>query len=293
MFVKKITRDKIEIEAPAKINLFLEILNKREDDFHNINSLFQAVSLFDRLTFEIIDKPDIILEIKNGENLPVDRDNLIVKTYHFLREKYDFKSGLQVTLEKNIPIAAGLAGGSADAAATILACNVLFDLELTNEGMAGLGLHIGSDLPFFFSSGQALVTGRGEHIEDTDFPLSYYLIIVKPDLSISTAESYASLKRDLTNHKNPFKLGTYRTVDRYVASLKGAANDFEEVHLLSYPEIDKIKNGLLLAGAVFTRMSGSGPCVFGIFKTAPTDKEVELVSGENRRVFVVKPIRLR
>ena len=290
--MKKITNAELEIETPAKINLFLDVLNKREDGFHNINSLFQAISLFDILHFEVQSTPKLTLEIVGNDSLPINDDNLIVKAYNFMREKFELSQGLRVKLEKNIPIAAGLAGGSSDASATILACNLLFELELTSEAMAGCGLHIGSDVPFFFSSGQALVTGQGEVIEDTTYPTDYELVIVKPDISISTAKSYAALKRDLTKQKNPFKLGTCRTVDRYVLSLNGAGNDFEEVHLLSYPEIGKIKDGLLLAGAELARMSGSGPCVFGIFKELPYDKEGLNVDNADWQVFHVQPIRL-
>ncbi len=290
MFVKKITKDEVEIETPAKINLFLEVLNKRADGFHNINSLFQAVSLFDKLHFKTQINKELTLEIVGNDSLPTGNDNLIVKAYNFMRDKFELESGLYVQLEKNIPVAAGLAGGSSDAAATILACNLLFDLELTQEGMAGCGLHIGSDLPFFFSSGQALITGQGEIIENTSYPLDYELVIVKPDISISTAESYSALKRDLTKQKNPFKLGTCRTVDRYITSLNGAGNDFEEVHLLSYPEIRKIKDGLLLAGADLARMSGSGPCVFGLFEKLPDNKEDLNMSNMNWQIFFVKPI---
>ena len=292
MFVKKITKESLEIKTPAKINLFLDVLNKREDGFHNINSLFQAISIYDILKFEFISSPEIRLKIKGNNELPLDNDNLIVKAYNLLKDKFDLKSGIKVELEKNIPIAAGLAGGSADAAAVILACNILFDLELTYEAMAGLGLQIGSDIPFFFSSGQGLVTGRGEIIENSDFPTDYELIVVKPDISISTAESYRLLKRGLTKHKNPFKLGTCRTVDRYVMFLKRAGNDFEEVHLLSYQEIRKIKDGLLLAGAVLARMSGSGPCVFGIFDKIPDEMDVRIFDRSDWQIFRCKPVNL-
>ena len=292
MFVKKITSTSVAIDTPAKINLFLDVLNKREDGFHNINSLFQAVSLFDHLTFEIQEKPELNLEISGNSQLESNDDNLVSKAYNFMRDKFDFNRGLKVKLEKNIPIAAGLAGGSSDAAATILACNLLFDLELTYEGMAGCGLHIGSDIPFFFSSGQAIVTGQGELIENSSYPLDYELVIVKPEISISTAESYKALKRNLTKQKNPFKLGTCQTVDRYITSLKEAGNDFEEVHLLSYPEIGRIKDGLLSAGAKLARMSGSGPCVFGMFSKLPDSKEDLNRNNMDWQIYFVKPIQL-
>ena len=292
MLVKKITNNKIQIDAPAKINLFLEVLNKREDGFHNINSLFQAISIYDRLLFELIEEPVCQLKVLGDNILPVDSTNLIVRTYNYIKEKFELTGGLKIQLEKKIPIAAGLGGGSSDAAATINACNYLFNLELTDEAMAQIGLQIGSDLPFFFSSGQAIVTGQGEIIEDVNYPVNYQLLVVQPPLSISTAQSYSALKRGLTKSKNAFKLGTCRTVDSYINELQEAGNDFEEVHLVSFPEIGRIKDGLLRAGAVLARMSGSGPCVFGVFLNNPDRKCITEINRVDGHVFTAEPVTL-
>ena len=125
MIVKKIRKDKISLLAPAKINLFLEVLNKREDGFHNINSLFQTISLYDELEISILEKPIINLTIKNSsEKLPIE-ENIITKAFNLIQSKFNLENGIKVILTKNIPISAGLGGGSADAATTILACNIL------------------------------------------------------------------------------------------------------------------------------------------------------------------------
>ncbi|KAA3633484.1 MAG: 4-(cytidine 5'-diphospho)-2-C-methyl-D-erythritol kinase [Calditrichaeota bacterium] len=293
MFVKNITNKQITIQTPAKINLFLEVLNKRQDGFHNINSLFQAISLYDTLTISKSQTPGINLKVLGDKGiLPVDSNNLIIKAYNLMREKFSLETGVEVELQKEIPIAAGLAGGSSDAAAMLTACNIMYNLELSKSELAELGLELGSDIPFFFSSGQCLVTGRGEFIEETDYPVDYELVIVKPTIAFSTAESYAMLKRDLTKVKNPFKLGSCRTKNIFLPALGNGWNDFEKVHLLSHPEIAEIKDGLLGAGASLARMSGSGPCVFGIFERIPNDMDVLLKGKNDWKIWKTNPVTL-
>ena len=293
MFVKNITNSQIVTKTPAKINLFLEVLNKREDQFHNINSLFQAISLYDTLTITKSATSGIRLNIK-GDNgiLPVDSNNLVIKAFNLMKEEFRLQTGVDVELHKEIPIAAGLAGGSSDAAAMLHACNIMYDLKLSKSDLAELGLKLGSDIPFFFSSGQCLVSGRGEKMDDTDYPVDYELVIVKPTIAFSTAESYAMLKRDLTKVKNPFKLGSCRTKNIFLSALGNGWNDFEKVHLLSHPEIAEIKDGLLRAGASLARMSGSGPCVFGIFERIPNDMDVLLKGKNDWKIWYANPITL-
>ncbi len=292
MFVKRIDQHTLIMGAPAKVNLFLQVLNRRPDGFHNINSLFQAVSLFDRLHFRRTDQAGIAIRLASKANLGLGDDNLISRAYHLIQQEFKLTGGLEVELEKNIPIGAGLAGGSADAAATILACNLLFDLTLTREQMALLGARIGSDLPFFFSSGQALVTGRGEIITDIQLPTDYWLLLVTPPFEVSTARSYAALGLGLTVAREPFSFTVCQTADELIGSLAPAGNDFEANHLVSYPEIGLIRDWLLAHGALLARMSGSGPTVFGIYSAAPP---VEQDNVEGRGVWrfnTVRPITL-
>ncbi|MFH2035808.1 MAG: 4-(cytidine 5'-diphospho)-2-C-methyl-D-erythritol kinase, partial [Candidatus Zixiibacteriota bacterium] len=157
--------NEIILKAPAKINLFLKVLGKRNDGYHNIYSWFQAIDLFDILSFKKIKNPKFILKVKNNSNLSTDENNLIIKTARLMSGLFNFSGGLEICLEKNIPLSAGLAGGSTDSAATIYGINRLFNLKLTNKQMREIGAKIGSDVPFFFSSGQAEVTGRGEVIK--------------------------------------------------------------------------------------------------------------------------------
>ncbi|UCD64362.1 MAG: 4-(cytidine 5'-diphospho)-2-C-methyl-D-erythritol kinase [Candidatus Zixiibacteriota bacterium] len=275
MLIERISDQSVEIITPAKINLFLEVLNRRPDGYHNINSLFQAVSLYDRLTFSVSEKPGVTIELDGEIQVTTGQDNLVWQVYRLLDGQFRLPRGLEVILEKNIPVAAGLGGGSSDGAATIAACNLLFNLGLSTGDMVRLSLLIGSDLAFFFSRGQALVTGRGETVKETDFSTDYWIVLVCPGMEISTASSYASLKRGLTISKTPFNLAPGPRVEELVESLQLSGNDFEEIHLESYPELGRIKDELLQAGAALSRMTGSGPSVFGVFSEAP-----ELIGGE-------------
>lgn len=292
MFFKCLNKDSVFIGAPAKVNLFLEILNRREDGYHNIYSLFQTVSLFDRLKFTRTDNPEISLSIENNPELSTDENNLVVKACNLIRKEYIIDDGLQIHLQKNIPVGAGLGGGSSDAAAAIFACNYLFELNLNYREMARLGLKLGSDVPFFFSRGQAVVTGRGENIEEVSLPTDYWLVLITPHLTISTAESYGALKIGLTKPPLPFKLSCYETVEEFVEYLKLSRNNFEEAHLLSYPVLGKIKEELLKSKALLARMSGSGSTMFGIYREAAELINNKFTDQGDWQVNIVRPITL-
>jgi len=292
MFVTTISNTEVDIDTPAKVNLFLQVLNKRPDGYHNINSLFQAVSLFDRLHIKVAPNPEVSVNIVNEVDLPLGSDNLISKAYHLMKKEFGLRKGLSVTLEKNIPISAGVGGGSSDGAATILACNLLFNLEISYSQMAALAINVGSDVPFFFSGGQAIVSGRGEIVVDTNFPIDYKMILANADIAASTAASYAALKMDLTKPKAQFKLAKCGTVDELVKSLRPLDNDFEKLQLGLHPELGKIKESLLMSGALFVRMSGSGPTIFGIFKETPKIKVTKNLNRGGWRFYTVEPISL-
>ena len=265
MLVKSFTSDSVEIHAPAKINLFLEVLNKRLDGYHNINSLFQAVTLFDILKFKKIGQPICSVHM-SGEIRADITNNLIVKAYDLLKTKFNLKDGVEVELEKNIPIAAGLGGGSSDCAATIVALNQLFNLGLEKKQMTEISLELGSDIPFFFTKGQGIVTGKGERIEESSFPTKYKIVLVSPSLTLSTKEGYAALKMGLTVSGTPYNLKANRNLEEFLELLSNARNDFERVQFEKYPKLGEIKEKLKKCGAVFARMSGSGPTIFGVFR---------------------------
>jgi 4-diphosphocytidyl-2-C-methyl-D-erythritol kinase len=284
--------DTFTIKAPAKINLFLKVLNKRPDGYHNIHSWFQAVGLFDQLTFSRTGE-GIRLTIEGPTDLPDDSRNLVVKTAEMLLDRFKIDGGLDIRLTKNIPIAAGLGGGSSDAAATIYAVNKIFGLNLDKRLMAALGSEIGSDIPFFFSGGQADVTGRGEVIREISLPIDYEILLITPPISISTKESYQSLNLDLTSRNNDVKLLKSKDFEEMVAALCSLNNDFEKGHVAAYPVLSRIRDMIERSGAALTRMSGSGPSMFGLFKRVPEGVRnlPKILPGEWHR-FVLKPIYL-
>jgi 4-diphosphocytidyl-2-C-methyl-D-erythritol kinase len=232
------------------------------------------------------------ITLKSKADLPLGPDNLIARAYEVMRERFDLADGLAVELEKNIPIAAGLGGGSSDGAATILACRALFGLDVGRKEMATISLDIGSDLPFFFSRGQAHVTGRGERVTEVELPTDYWLVLVTPDVRVSTGEAYARLRLALTKSRRPFSLRRWRTPKGLIGSLIDTVNDFEEVHLESCPELGRIKEELLGLGARLARMSGSGPTVFGIYFEAPEFDGGSVFGRDDWQVSVVRPIVL-
>ncbi len=290
MLLRDREKGHLEIDAPAKINLFLEVLRRREDGYHDINSALQAVSLFDRLSFRVTAQPGISIEVLGNADLSPGEDNLVTRSFNMMRSRFDFKRGLSVALHKRIPVAAGLGGGSSDAAATILACNLLFNLGLSRSRMSELSLEIGSDLPFFFSHGQALVRGRGEIVEEISLPLNYWLLLVNPGIAISTAASYAALKMDLTKRQDGFSLPDCRDVQALVGALQLSGNDFEGVHRESCPVLESVRATLLDSGALLARMSGSGPTMFGVFGEAAKARSSLKFNPGRWQHCTVKPI---
>ena len=183
-----------------------------------------------------------------------------------------------------------MAGGSSDAAATLMACNILFSLNLDEAALCRLGSRLGSDIPFFFGRGQALVSGRGEILTPTSFPTDYWLVLVNPGFAASTAEGYRGLKRGLTLSSNGFTLGPCPTVEDFVYCLSLSGNDFEENLRRSYPVLNGIEEELIRSGAALVRMSGSGPTFFGIYLEMPESEKLLSDRPDIWRVYTVRPI---
>ena len=292
MLIKQLSKDFIEIHAPAKINLFLQVLGKRPDGFHNINSLMQAITLFDRLKIEKIDEPECRVNLTGNFSSAAIKNNLVTRAYELFKKEFGLKSGIKVNLEKNIPIAAGLGGGSSDCAAAMIAFNLIFELGLLNSELIKLSFKLGSDIPFFFRKGQAVVSGRGEVVEETDFPVDYEIVLVSTGISVSTAHSYEALNLKLTTNKSAFTLEPYCGSDVYIELLSGIENDFEAIQFELTPSLLVIKKELLKNGALLARMSGSGPTMFGIFLDNCKRGRVSSVDFPDCHLYTVKPFLL-
>jgi len=282
----------LQLRTPAKINLFLKVLGKRSDGYHDLNSWFQAIDLFDHLTFVKKDKRGLNFTSEGTYAVPSDEGNLIVKTARLMLEEFGIDNGLDINLQKNIPVAAGMGGGSSDAAATIYAINKIFELNLDNGQITKIGLELGSDIPFFFSSGRAEVAGRGDIIRDIDLPVDYSIVLIVPRIAVSTADSYQRLNLSLTSSGTGVKFSACSDFADLVAQIGDVGNDFEINHFAHYPILAEIGRTLKNAGAAISRMSGSGPTMFGLFENKPDERTISQLTQGEWDVFFVRPITL-
>lgn len=255
------------LKTPSKINWFLRITGKRDDGYHNINSIMHSVSLYDQLTFENSDS----IEISGNLDIAPE-ENLVYKVAHRLRTYKDIQAGVHIAIQKNIPVGAGLGGGSSNAACTLLGLNSLWNLNLSNKELDMLAEEIGSDVPFFLKGTCAFVEGRGEKVYPiSNFEISYALLLVKPDFQVSTEWAYSNydeLNMDkLTKKPVDIKLFCQALINQDFTILRNLIdNDLEKVVCIQHPVISQIKNDLLGKHALASAMSGSGPTVFGIFR---------------------------
>ena len=289
MIIKRFSKDSIEIHAPAKINLFLQVLGKRPDGLHNINTLMQAVSLFDRLKIKKIEKPECRVKLTGDLSSIAIKNNLVTRAYKLFRDEFGLSSGIKVDLEKNIPIAAGLGGGSSDCAAAMIAINLVFKLGLSNSELAELSFNLGSDIPFFFSRGQALVSGRGDITEETEFPVDYKIVVVSTGIPLSTAQSYDALNLKLTEIKSAYTFEACYGLEGYFDLLSGLVNDFEAIQFERTPKLLVVKENLLQCGAKLARMSGSGSTMFGLFAKNWESSRVCKGNFPDCQLYTVKP----
>ena len=264
--------DSIVIKAMAKVNLGLDVLRRRENGYHDVKMVMQTVNLYDTLTLSKIDE-GIVITTNTGE-LPLNEDNLIYKAAKLLLEYVDKKAGVSIHLDKQIPIAAGMAGGSTDAASTLLGINELYNLDLTKGELAEVGVKIGADVPYCIYGGTYLSEGIGEVLTKLPDAPDCYVVIAKPGIGVSTKYVYENLHIE-TVEKHPDIDGMIDAIK--TGSLDGVTekmeNVLETVTIKRYPEIETMKKCLLENGAENALMSGSGPTVFGIFKEEKIAKQ--------------------
>lgn len=260
--------EQITIHAYAKINLSLDVLNRRPDNYHTVRMVMQSLSLRDTLTFRKKNTTGITLSAQNAQCYPDitwDENNLIYKAAKLWFDTYPSKHGVHITIEKQIPSAAGLAGGSSDAAATLKGLNLLFAQNVSFEELKKLGKQLGADVPYCIELGTVLAEGIGEILTPLPPAPSLYCTLVKPDQQISTKYIYEHL--DLNNSKHPdTDAMLYALEAKTIPALcQNLDNILEPVALTLCPEITKLEDKLMELGAVGACMSGSGPTVFGLF----------------------------
>ncbi len=262
--------DKTTQRAYAKINIGLDVLRRRADGYHEVKMIMQTVDIYDELVLERRKEPGIELRMDNSE-LPSGGDNLICRAADLLFREKEITGGVNISLTKRIPIAAGMAGGSADAAAALRGLNELFDMGYSLKELQALGVGLGADIPYCLAGGTMLSEGIGEILTPLPAPPAAHLVIAKPDINVSTAFVYGNLHAD--------RLAWHPDIDGMIAALQKGdldgitgrlGNVLETVTVKAHPVIEQIKELLRKQGAENALMSGSGPTVFGIFKEKET-----------------------
>lgn len=256
----------IELKALAKINLGLDVLGKRENGYHDVRMIMQSIYLYDEVKLERTEKPGI--EVKtNLFFLPTGDGNIAYKAAAMLIEEFGLTEGVKITLNKHIPVAAGMAGGSSNAAAVLFGMNRLFDLRLSREQLMERGVKLGADVPYCIMRGTVLAEGIGEELTVLPSVPKCFVLIAKPPISVSTKVVYEALDaKEIVEHPNIDGIiaGLEKGDLREIAACMG--NVLEDVTIPMHPVIDEIKKEMLACGALNAMMSGSGPTVFGLFE---------------------------
>ncbi|SFF31225.1 4-diphosphocytidyl-2-C-methyl-D-erythritol kinase [Paenibacillus catalpae] len=280
---------KIYEKAPAKINLLLDVLRKREDGFHEVEMIMTMVDLADRLELEELPRDTIIISSQAGY-IPLDEKNLAFQAARLIKERYDVRKGVYIHLDKKIPVAAGLAGGSSDAAAALRGLNRLWQLNIPEDELCRLGAELGSDVPFCVTGGTAIATGRGEKLERISNPPQCWVVLAKPPINVSTADVYGKLRaNELREHPSTADMVSAIERGSFSDICTGLGNVLENVTLDLYPEVLQLKESMQKLGADGVLMSGSGPTVFGLVsKEAKLPRIYNGLRGFCKEVYVVR-----
>ena len=269
----------MRILSPAKINLFLQVTGKRPDGYHELFSLMCCVTLYDTIFLQFGTEK---IEIESSHpQIPLDETNLAHKSADLFFKTLGIKEGVKITIEKNIPIAAGLGGGSSNAASVLSGLNRYYNFPFSQARLVAYGRSLGADVPFLLSQKPALASGIGEKLEPYREPLPYRVIIVDPGFGISTAEVYQKLNLRLTKCKKKITKPSLKKTGYNVAL--HLCNDLEAVTVSKYPEIKLVKEQLVKHGALGALMSGSGPTVFGLFSDQEKAGQAMLAIDRNPR----------
>ena len=280
--MKEIKLKAIKLKAMAKINLGLDVTRKREDGYHEVRMIMQSINMYDQIRLSPLEEPQIRVKT-NVSFLPVNEDNLVYKAAKLLMDEFQVKGGVDIHLEKFIPVAAGMAGGSSDAAAALVGINRLFKLGLSQKELMDRAVNIGADVPYCVMRGTALAEGIGEKLTRITQVPDCFVLIGKPGINVSTKAAYESLQLDkISSH--PDIDGMIGDIERgdLLAMTQKMGNVFEPGIIEKYPVIGEIKALMESHGALKAMMSGSGPTVFGIFDNREKMEAAAEVLRESR-----------
>ncbi|NJP39018.1 4-(cytidine 5'-diphospho)-2-C-methyl-D-erythritol kinase [Alkalicoccus luteus] len=283
----------LTVKAPAKINLTLDVLRRREDGYHEVEMVMTTVDLADRIELTSLSRPVIRIESNNGY-LPLDDSNHAWQAARKLQERYAPSKGVRIYIDKHIPMSAGLAGGSSDAAAVLRGLNRLWELNCSMEELAEIGAEIGSDVPFCVYGGTALASGRGVELEFLPAPPSCWVVLAKPRAGVSTKDIYSRLRLDTMDH--PDTAGMIRALEQqdFYGICSRLQNVMEPATFSLEPEVKVIKKRLQQYGADGVVMSGSGPTVFALAKSESRAYRLyNGLKGFMDHVYVVRMMGMR
>ncbi|NOR44313.1 MAG: 4-(cytidine 5'-diphospho)-2-C-methyl-D-erythritol kinase [Candidatus Delongbacteria bacterium] len=277
-------------KANCKINVHLRIVGKLPNGYHELETIFQEIPIFDEIEINSNTMEKITFQ-SSGMKIPDGGTNICTKSAEILQKKFNVKKGCDISLKKNIPIGAGLGGGSSDAATVLKALNELWELKLSETELEKIGLELGADVPFFIKGGCAIATGIGEELTTINPVLKDgYILLIYPNIHINTSQAYRNLNLNLTKNTSNgiFALALDSSRDIHL-KYNEFTNDFESYVFREHDEIERIKNALLNEGAEFAAMSGSGSSVFGFFK----DKfKLEKVKDHIDKNYFVKAVKV-
>jgi 4-diphosphocytidyl-2-C-methyl-D-erythritol kinase len=276
--------------SPAKLNLYLKILNKRPDGFHDIKTIFERINLADELTFRSVSSERIIIR-SHSKDIPLGSKNLIYKAANLLKNQLGVKQGVEIDVKKRIPVAAGMAGGSTNCATALLGLNRLWKLQLSRQELVHFARQLGSDVAFFlYDSSWALGTSRGDEIKPLSLPAKLWHVIVVPRLRLYSADVYGALNLSLTKKKdNASILLQNLKINNLIGIGRNLHNDLEQPIFRLCPKLQDLKARLKVFQTAGVMVSGSGPAVFGIVETEKEAKHIQAILAKRfSQVFVVK-----
>lgn len=280
----------IDLKSRAKVNLSIDVLGKREDGYHLVEMIMQTIDLYDKLKITEIEENSILIK-SNSLDIPLNEDNIMYKAVKLLKNQFNIEKGIEISIEKNIPVAAGMAGGSSNAAAVLVGLNKLWNLGLSESELKDIGLKLGADVPFCITGGSALAEGIGEKLTNIKgLPEDLNILVCKPNIFVSTKEVYQSLNMDKVKRRpqNKELIDALQKEDVKFIS-ENMVNVLEEVTSFKYSEIGQIEDIMIKNKALGSMMSGSGPTVFGLFDNKDCAiKAKEDLQAKYNQVYLVK-----